>query len=1234
MSDCTAIAADVARQPHAEILTAEDTVRVIARLHFFREDRVDLLLPAGLSLEEIRARIYGPTRPVGSAVNLVCLIGDQQIYGESWRLCRPKAGTTVIFKPVPKGMRNILGMLVIVAAAVASFYVGGSPALIAELGVTGAAVAGAAAATAVGVLGSLLINALFPVSQPSLETSDQSQIYSISGFQNAADKWGAVPVILGTHRVFPKYGARTYTEIIGNDQYLRALFVWGYGPLDITDIKIGETPIGQYDDVQVEHFYGYPGDGTPTLYPGQVFQTDLSILLSHAAGWQTRTVSNAEIDEISLDFMAPKGILVVDDNGKRFQHSIWIEIQYRLVGAPTWTTWIAGSAGAWYGKTDETQRRGFRTTVTRGVYEVRTRRTSIEYDDGDKVLVLQDLNWTALRGFRNDAPLRFPVPLAITAIRIRATDQLNGVLDDLNGICTSRVTAWSGSAWVTDTPSNNPADLYRWVCQGPANYRPLGDGGMDLAALQSWHASCVTNGFTYNRILDNEQSVYDTLREIAAAGRAAPTSTSGQMGVIFDQPDAPIVQHFTPRNSWDFASARVYKRWPHAFRVRFINEDQGYNEDERLVFDDGYDESNATQFEGLEFPGVTDPDLIWRHGRFHIAQARLRPEFYSLTVDFENLVCTRGDRVRVTHDVPGFGIKAARVRAVSDTLPQTVTLDEVITQNSGGTYAIRFRLADGTSLVRSVTTTEGESNVVRLVGNGDLPEPGDLAMFGEATAETVVLRVYAVQPQSNLTAKLTLVDDAPAISQADQGEIPPFESNITIPPDPFQLPPVDLNVREFVYLSQGGVPMEAAEVSWRVPRRGVIVAFEVQYAEAVNGPWVAAGTVSWPATTHNVTGLDAGTYWFRVRCLFADNKNSSWLTGGPYALNELLTPPPDVTNFKISILGSTATLSWDRVRTPALSHYRLRYSPLTTGVTWGSAVPLLDNINTTSLQLPAQSGTYLIKAVEIGDLESVNATGISTNVSVVAGLNVVETIHEDPYWAGGMDGVQYDPHYDGIRLADFSGLSGSDSAGQTVLSDGYYNFANSVDLGDIFTSRLSARMVAYGLSPSDDFFEVADFFEVDDFFRFDPANWLVSLEVRYTTDDPGSSSAVWSDWETFTQSDYTARAFEFRLYMGTLEEGLTPLVTNLSITVDMPDRVEAGNDLVVTTAGRRIDFDPPFLGFSGVGIAAQDMATGDYYTITGKGVTGFDIIFRDAGGTPIERTFDYVAKGYGRRIDP
>ncbi len=49
-----------------------------------------------------------------------------------------------------------------------------------------------------------------------------------------------------------------------------------------------------------------------------------------------------------------------------------------------------------------------------------------------------------------------------------------------------------------------------------------------------------------------------------------------------------------------------------------------------------------------------------------------------------------------------------------------------------------------------------------------------------------------------------------------------------------------------------------------------------------------------------------------------------------------------------------------------------------------------------------------------------------------------------------------------------------------------------------------------------------------------------------------------------------------------------------------------------------------------IGIAAFNMATGDYYTLTSGSATGFAISFYNSGGTRVVRNFDLTATGYGK----
>jgi len=52
----------------------------------------------------------------------------------------------------------------------------------------------------------------------------------------------------------------------------------------------------------------------------------------------------------------------------------------------------------------------------------------------------------------------------------------------------------------------------------------------------------------------------------------------------------------------------------------------------------------------------------------------------------------------------------------------------------------------------------------------------------------------------------------------------------------------------------------------------------------------------------------------------------------------------------------------------------------------------------------------------------------------------------------------------------------------------------------------------------------------------------------------------------------------------------------------------------------------------GVGISASNLTSGDYYAITSKSASGFTITFYNSGDSVVDRTFDYVAKGYGELV--
>ncbi|WP_427144616.1 host specificity factor TipJ family phage tail protein [Rhizobium leguminosarum] len=1203
------------RNADAQIIAPDERVDVYIRRSPLRQHREHVVVPAGLSIDEIISCCgLDPVR-------LHISLGGHVIEQRNWPRVRVKPGVSVVIVKVPgKGaLRMIAGLVVAIFAAVAAPWIAGT-----LLGLTGAAasVATGLIGAGISIAGSLIINALFPVAKPDSLPSAKT-LYSIGGAQNTAAQYGAIPEIFGVHRISPPYAAGAYTELVGDDQYLRMLFVVGYGPIAVSDLKIGETPISKFENLNIEIIEDHTA--TPlTLYTKPVYQEDVSVLLDGPTGWVERTTAD-DIDEISVDVSAPNGTYRYTSKGNRVYYTVWVEVQYKL---STSSTWLSLGTIDLTSNSPQAVRRTLANGVARGKYDVRTHKSTPDYEGKDNVS--ETVYWTAVRGRRNEPVINFPKPLTLIAMRIKATGQLNGTVNTFNCLATPKIPIWDGEAWLHAQDTRNPADHFMQVLRGNGNARPVPDAQIDFDSIHSWRAYCLARGFTFDLVASEQKSVYDRLTEIAAAGRAAVSYRDGRWGVVWDVPDSPIVQHFSPRNSANFSSVRAFADLPHAFRVKFINRDNSYLNDERVVYDDGYNKSNATKLEGIEFSGVTDPNLIWKHGRYHIAQLRLQRETYSLDTDFEHLVCTRGDRVRVNHDVVMWGAGTARVRTVISS-PEGVVLDDLLTMQSGKTYSMRFRAADGSSIVRTIAGADGEFDTFEFSDAGDLPAPGDLALFGEKGFESVVLRVKSITARQDLSARLELVDDAPGIMQADTGTIPPFQTGIAPIPDYRASAPTGLSYVETIWTTSPAT--SAVDLAWQAPNAGAGASYIVQYRATGDEFWITIPSVSAPQA--RIVNLATGVYDVRIRAVFASGELSGFLIGS-FVCSILASNPADVQDFRIGISGDIALLQWTLQAEQAFSHCEIRFSPSISGVTWQTASTLRTDVIGSQTQVAAMVGTYLIKAVNFAGLQSVNAALIVSTVNPLTVFNAVEAMADAPGFLGDKSGVvavggvlQLDTATNLFELADWFSVEDYFLSISGFLSEGVYDFADIIDLGEVHTSRVSAEVSAYGLVASLDLFKRGDWFDTPEFFGMaSDALWNVRVEISSTVDDP-SGSPAWSDWAELVTSDVAARAYRFRARLLSQQFDVTPVVETLSVTVDMPDRVIAENDLAVSTSGLSVGFSPAYYVLSGVSIAAQNMQTGDYYQITGKTSGGFTIIFRNASGTPVARTFDYVAKGYG-----
>jgi hypothetical protein len=1054
-------------------------------------------------------------------------IDDRLVPHAEWEYATPKAGQQVTVRVVPTGGggggKDILRVFAMIAVIAVAFWVtgGGAGAFLPEALGMGLASGTTAAAVAGGIIaigGTLAVAALIPPPKPKLaalsggaESAGTSPALSLTGVRNQFAPYGVIPQVLGTHRVFPPLAARPYTEIVGSDQYLHALFAFGYGPLVLQDFKIGETPLSQFTDVEMAILDNYNGSDAIPLFPSDVYEDALSVELTAAGSWQTRT-SQANATQLSVDLSFPNGIVEFGLNGTSLSRTVELDIEYRAVGASVWldaqqaattasattafggntdltfTAVVSGYAGnnlsveyytvadfasgaiqltfldsgntrlACYLAPDVTAAQlrtvmninvnavltttlapgsdgsgllasanGVRTQLSGGVnattahvftdnratllrynrrwpvaagqYEIRVRRITA---DASSATIRDQSYWTMLRTIQTGLAVR-KQGVTLVAIRIKATDQLNGTLDEFNAVAKTLCLDWNGSSWITRT-TNNPASLFRSVLQGQANARQIPVGRIDLPTLQSWHARCAAAGRTYSAVRDFRSTLFETLRDVATIGRASYTLRDGLHSVVEDLPQATPVQVFTPRNSWGFKATKLLADIPHAVRVRFVNASKGFQQDVRYVYNDGYnaDGSNgltaATRFEEMDMPGCTDPDLAYKLGRYHIAVATLRPEVFTLSADVENLVCTTGDRVDVSHDVPLLARGDGRVLSVTRNgggNVVTLTLDSEQTMAVDGAYGLRIRKPDGSMVLVRVVTVVGTSATVTLTQPLVIPDVDildALVTFGDVGSESVPMIVKSIEPGPDLAAQLTLVDYAPGVQTADTAAIPPYVSNISQPLVESALlgQPIITQI-----VSDESVLIRAADgtlqsrivisLEFRSGYRLRATGVQVQYRETgSSGAW----TDRWSAlgTTQDVIipGVrDGVAYDIRLR---AENAGavSDWTTQLAYVVVGKTSNPSTVTGFMVQVESYGVRLRWNANPELDVTTYEIRQGP-----SWTTAA-LVTRVAATAYTVTApgaESVTYLIKAVDVVGNASTTAASAMVNLAPPLAVN-------------------------------------------------------------------------------------------------------------------------------------------------------------------------------------------------------------------------------------------------------
>ena len=242
-------------------------------------------------------------------------------------------------------------------------------------------------------------------------------------------------------------------------------------------------------------------------------------------------------------------------------------------------------------------------------------------------------------------------------------------------------------------------------------------------------------------------------------------------------------------------------------------------------------------------------------------------------------------------------------------------------------------------------------------------------------------------------------------------------------------------------------------------------------------------------------------------------------------------------------------------------------------------------------------------------------TGTKTNVVAVdSKLQLDTSINFDSHTGNFDDGLGF-----------FDGGSGA------ITSSGTYAFANAFD----FNSVLKFNVLL-------DSFIVNNINFVN---NFDSASG--NFDARQGLFDGGSNASVdtnailqvstsqdastYTSFQDFKAGDYVARAVKFRVKLTSNNTQESPQISALALKLSLPTRTEKGSNISSTTStsGKTVTFGSEYYQTPSLTVIGQNMATGDFFTVTSKSRTGFTVEFFNSSGSTVDRTFDFQANGIG-----
>lgn len=1183
----------------------------------------------GESLRAFLERLL-PEVPIGDTrMHWVCSIGDKRVPRALWAKTFPKPGQIITLTISLRGgggggggknpLQTVLSIgLMLVAPGIGAAIGQGLGVSGTAFSIFGQAVSWSSVFSGlVSVAGKMLISRLASPPQQNLSQASGgagggsaaavSPTYSLSGGANRARPYEPMPLVMGRHRVFPDFGAKFYSEFEGDDQFGYYVFNFGLSDLVLTDYRIGNTPVSNYQDVQIEES---GTDGALKSWPGNV-DSVAGAALTSAVGAITRT-SSIDATALAVDLQAS---LYNIGGGSPAANTVSIRIEYRLVGAGSWTDldFSTDTAPANYvdtiGKcyikdtdagsgvvsiTNATQkpvRRSFKWNVAQGQYEVRVTRTTADSTDAAAV---SETAWSTLKTYQPDTADY--TGQKRVGIKIKASGQLQGQLDQFSAIASARCEAWNGSAWVTQETSN-PAWWARWFAKGAAiaGKRAFGcmltDVQIDEDAWKDFGAWCTTKSLTFDAVFDQPRVAGEMLSMIVRCGRGRITWANGKLGVVWDAGGQPVVAQFGMANIIrdSFEVQYVSDETPEEVIVKYINPDKDWAQDEVRCKVPGV--TTPATSATMELFGCTNTDMAAREGNLQAASHFYNRRRIAFDADMEGQCVTGGDVVVIAHDLTRWA-KSGRLIAGTSTVLQ---LDRDVTFNAGQpTYCLvefpnKYFIikdvvnpgnvtTDTITLASPLPTVDNLGNTLYTPNTDPDHPPVDFKFSFDARATPgKKCKIVGTDPRGLERVKLVLIDEEDGYYAS---EFNSYTTSAAAAGDP--APTLSgLTIAEQLFV-QGSVYQVRLSLTWDVAGP-----YEVaQIRAGINGGALQNKGSSY-GRSFEFTVPDSGSVEIEVTGFSPRGRTAteSRLTTTHTVVGDAFDPA-DVSAFSID--GDV--LRWTGSGSPVKAGFALRYHHGDYR-SWGDAAPLYSGLVTespyTMSPRPAGPLTIMIKEVATSGRESANAAVIVTDLgdAPVANVLAIEDFHAAGYVGTITNGTVSGGNLEADTTTTFYGaddgapIYGPDDAAALFAATGYAEMTYE-------TPEFTPAQVLTGSTMTLDHTIAGQPFFVD-YRATGPGPFYTGFDANPLFDDDAAPlfDAVpdWSPWPGAVT--VISQPYQFRAR--TAQGGTQGVISAFAAVIDAPDIEEIFNDLAISAGGTRLPITKPFTVISNVQLTLE-----------------------------------------------